>query len=179
VHQEYLEQHPDLMKSAKRVLRRRPDSHGGQTELERSLKSAGPSDPGGVLAWTLGLFLGYARQFKIDERRGVPFLLLATLLPFFAHEAGVLVGSHMSGSMHAFSCSLLELVFRKYLSLNCLCSVPGLALSLFLGWLAVATDQGNKRSTVVVAILICLCAIFTLALGYGVGMFMNLDLSRY
>ncbi len=178
VHQAYMEQHPDLLKAARKALRHRPPSHGGQTEWEQSLKSAGPSDPISVVAWAVSAFLGYARQMSY-ERRGLRLLLLAALSPLLAYEVGVLVGSHISRSTHAFPYSLLEIVYGKYLSLNLICSVPGLALSLFLGWLAVVTAREEKRSTVIVVILICLCTIFTLAVGFGIGMFMNLDLSRY
>ena len=181
VHQTNMEKHPVLMKAAKKALRRRPPSHGdgGQTELERSLKSTGSDLPVGVLAWAAGVFLGYGRQLKTVERKYMPILLLAALSPVVCYQVGVLVGSHMSRSVHVFSYSLLDIAYGKYLSLNLLCCAPGLALSLFLGWLVVATAQRGKLSKAIVAVLISLGAVVTLAVGYGVGVFMNLDLSRY
>ncbi len=112
------------------------------------------------------------QRSRLDTKRVL--LLLGAFLPVLAYIVGIFVGGYIATPSNLSLSGYLDIAFRRYQVPKLICGLPGLALSLFLLWLASVTTQKEKRSGVIVVILICLCAIVTLAVGFGMGLFLML-----
>lgn len=154
VHQEYLQQHPDLLETTERALQQRPGA-------DKQLTDTGtPSVPPGLETSM--------------RRRWFAGGILASVA---AYLAGVIVCGYLVEPWKLSLSEYLAILYDMYLGLSLCCGLPGMALSLLLLWLAVFRAKAPKRWALTV--LVVFFAILNLVIGCGVGMFSMLDLSRY